>query len=182
MSAGYRYCPQCAGELVARDIGGLARVSCADPACGFVLWDNPVPVVAAVIECIDRDGAVLLARNVAWPERMFALVTGFLERGELPEEAVAREVREEVNLEAVSVRLLGVYPFTRKNEVIIGYHVQARGEIALNEELAEYRLVSPDELKPWPQATGLAVRDWLLARGLPVPEIIPENLFAHAGP
>ena len=85
---------------------------------------------------------------------MCALVTGFLERGELPEEAVAREVREEVNLEAVSVRLLGVYPFVRKNEVIIGYHVQARGEIILNEELAEYRLIAPEHLRPWPQARG----------------------------
>jgi NADH pyrophosphatase NudC (nudix superfamily) len=58
-------------------------------------------VVAAIIECVDRDGAVLLARNHAWPERMFALVTGFLEKGESPEEAVAREVKEEVNLDAV---------------------------------------------------------------------------------
>jgi NAD+ diphosphatase len=182
VSAGYRYCPQCAGELVPRNIGGLMRACCADPACGFVLWDNPVPVVAAVIECIDRDGALLLARNHAWPERMFALVTGFLERGETPEEAVAREVREEVNLEAVAVKLLGAYPFARKNEVIIGYHVQARGEIVLNEELAEYRLVAPASLRPWPQATGLAVRDWMLSRGMAVPEIVEGNLFAHAGP
>jgi NAD+ diphosphatase len=112
---------------------------------------------------------------------MFALVTGFLERGETPEEAVAREVREEVNLEAVAVKLIGAYPFARKNEVIIGYHVQARGEIVLNEELAEYRLVAPGNLRPWPQATGLAVRDWMLARGLTIPEIVEDNLFAHAG-
>lgn len=148
---------------------------------GFVHWDNPLPVVAAVIECIDRDGAVLLARNHAWPEKMFALVTGFLERGEIPEAAVAREVREEVNLETVVVKLLGAYPFARKNEVIIGYHVRARGEIVLNEELAEYRLVAPDRLQPWPQATGLAVRDWMLSRGMTVPEIVEDNLFAHAG-
>ena len=178
----WRYCPRCASPLAWAELAGAQRLACREPACAFVHWDNPLPVVAAVIECVDRDGAVLLARNRAWPEKMFALVTGFLERGETSEEAVAREVREEVNLEAVSVRLLGVYPFMRKNEVIIGYHVQARGEIVLNEELAEYRLVAPDQLRPWPQATGLAVRDWMLARGLPVPEIIPENLFAHAGP
>ena len=181
MSAGYRYCPQCGNPLDWGPVAGAQRQACYAPGCGFVHWDNPLPVVAAVIECVDRDGAVLLARNAAWPERMFALVTGFLERGETPEEAVAREVREEVNLEAVSVKLLGAYPFARKNEVIIGYHVQARGEIILNEELTEYRLIAPEQLRPWPQATGLAVRDWMLARGLTVPEIVPENLFAHAG-
>jgi NAD+ diphosphatase len=40
----------------------------------------------------------------------------------------------------------------------------------LNEELAEYRLIAPEKLRPWPQATGLAVRDWLLGRGIAVPD------------
>jgi NAD+ diphosphatase len=31
----------------------------------------------------------------------------------------------------------------RKNELLLGYHVQARGDIVLNEELAEYRLIAP---------------------------------------
>ncbi|MEN9486188.1 MAG: hypothetical protein RJB37_4068, partial [Pseudomonadota bacterium] len=109
-----------------------------------------------------------------------ALIAGFTEFGETAEQTVHREVMEEVALEAVSVKLLGAYPFARKNEIIIGYHVQARGEIRLNEELAEYRLVRPEQLRPWPQATGLAVRDWMLARGMVVPEIAEGNLFVHA--
>ena len=161
-------------------MAGAERQACYTPSCGFVRWDNPLPVVAAVIECVDRDGAILLARNNAWPEKMFALVTGFLEKGESPEDAVAREVKEEVNLDAVSVSLLGAYPFFRKNEILIGYHVQARGEILLNEALAEYRLLRPEQLRPWPQATGQAVRDWMLLRGLPLPEMVEGNLFAHA--
>lgn len=172
----WRFCPQCGSPLEWGEMAGAERQLCFAPGCGFVRWDNPLPVVAAVIECVDRDGAILLARNHAWPDKMFALVTGFLERGETPEAAVAREVMEEVALEAVSVKLLGAYPFARKNEIIIGYHVQARGEIRLNEELAEYRLVRPEQLRPWPQATGLAVRDWMLARGMVVPEIAESIL------
>ncbi|WP_374502246.1 NUDIX domain-containing protein [Zoogloea sp.] len=178
--ASWRFCPQCGSPLEWGHVAGAERQACYTPACGFVRWDNPLPVVAAVIECVDRDGAILLARNHAWPERMFALVTGFLEKGESPEDAVAREVKEEVNLDAVSVRLLGTYPFLRKNELLIGYHVQARGDIVLNEELAEFRLVAPDRLRPWPQATGQAVRDWMLSRGMVLPEIVEGNLFAHA--
>ena len=166
----WRFCPQCGSPLERGEVEGQSRQLCFNLPCGFVRWDNPLPVVAAIIECVDRDGAVLIARNHAWPEKTFGLVTGFLERDESPEAAVAREVREEVSLKAVAVKLVGVYPFVRKNEVVIAYHVQARGEIVLNEELAEYRLIAPEKLRPWPQATGLAVRDWLLGRGIAVPD------------
>jgi ADP-ribose pyrophosphatase YjhB (NUDIX family) len=130
-----------------------------------VHWDNPVPVVAALIE---HDGRVLLARNRAWPEKMFALVTGFLERDETPRQAVEREVLEETGLATRAAALIGVYEFSRKNEVIIAYHVEAEGEIRLGEELVDYRLIEPARLRPWPLGTGLAMADWMRARGLPV--------------
>ena len=156
MNSGFNFCPRCAGPLATRDLAGLPRRACT--FCDFVHWDNPAPVVAALVE---RDGLIVLARNHAWPEKSFGLITGFLERDETPEQAVAREVKEEINLDADGVRLIGVYPFARKNEVIIAYHVAAKGEIALNEELAEYRLIAPEKLRPWEFGTGLAVADWL---------------------
>lgn len=117
---------------------------------------------------IEYEGRVLLARNAAWPEKMFALVSGFLERDESPQAAVAREVKEETNLETGSAQLIGVYEFARKNELIIAYHVLAQGEIRLSEELVDYRLIEPARLRPWPAGTGLALADWMRARGLAV--------------
>ncbi|MCB1928612.1 MAG: NUDIX domain-containing protein [Rhodocyclaceae bacterium] len=160
----YRFCPCCGSPLEAFPIAGSLRQTCADMRCGWVFWDNPVPIVAAIIQCEDRDGAVLLARNAAWEPGKFALVTGFLERNEDPVHGVAREVREETALVAGEISLVGLYPFERKNELILAYHVRARGEIVLNEELAEYRLIAPEDLKPWDFGTGLAVRDWLSGR------------------
>ena len=160
----YRFCPVCGSPLQEFSIDGVLRQTCSDMRCGWVWWDNPVPVVAAIIECIDRDGAVLLARNRAWQEGKFGLVTGFLERAESPQQAVAREVGEETGLQCEHTRLVGVYPFARKNEVILAFHVAARGEIRLNEELAEYRLIAPERLQPWDFGTGLAVADWLATR------------------
>jgi NADH pyrophosphatase NudC (nudix superfamily) len=167
MPAAYRFCPRCATPLVRQPVAERERDCC--PSCGWVHWDNPAPVVAALIE---YDGKVLLARNRAWPERMFALVTGFLERDESPLQAVAREVAEETALQTRSASLIGVYEFTRKNEVIVAYHVQAEGEIRLGEELVDYRLIEPARLRPWPMGTGLALADWMRARGLPV-EFLP---------
>ena len=156
-----RYCPRCASQLVECGIAGRARLSCPDAACGYVFWDNPLPVLAGLVE---RDGLVVLARNHAWPEKMFGLVTGFMERGETPEEGVAREVQEELGLVTRSANLIGIYPFQRKNEIILAYHVVAEGEIALNEELAEFRQIPPAKLRPWDFGTGLAIRDWLARR------------------
>lgn len=158
------FCLRCGTPLVECEIGGAPRRACPDAACGYVFWDNPLPVVAGLVE---RDGLVVLARNHAWPEKMFGLVTGFMERDETPEEGVAREVREELGLATLSASLIGIYPFQRKNEIILAYHVVAEGEIVLNEELAEFRLIPPEKLRPWDFGTGLAIGDWLRRRGLP---------------
>ncbi|MFA7291340.1 MAG: NUDIX domain-containing protein [Rhodocyclaceae bacterium] len=157
---GAHFCRACGAPLETLPLAGRLRRVCA-AGCGHVEWGNPLPVVAALVE---REGCMVLARNHAWAEGAFGLITGFLEAGESPEAAVAREVKEELNLDVQSVALIGVYPFERNNEVIIAYHVQADGEVVLNEELAEFRLIPPEKLRPWEFGTGLAVRDWLARR------------------
>ncbi|EKZ99162.1 NADH pyrophosphatase I [Cupriavidus sp. HMR-1] len=161
----YRFCPQCGSELEHLPMSGRYRHVCLRDGCGFVHWDNPLPVLAAVVE---YEGKLLLARNAVWPEKMFALVTGFMERDETPELGVARELKEETNLDTVSASLIGVYDFMRKNELIIAYHVQAIGNIRLSEELAEYKLVAPEKMRIWNAGTGFAVADFLERRGMPV--------------
>ncbi len=164
---GFRFCPCCAAALapieMAEDGGPKSRLRCAD--CGFTHWNNPTPVLAAVVECTDRDGQLLLARNVAWPGRRFALITGFMEAGETPEAGVAREVAEETALKVDALQLIGVYDFQRMNQVIIAYHAAARGEVRLSPELAEYKLFALQDVKCWPAGTGYALADWLKSRG-----------------
>jgi NAD+ diphosphatase len=170
MSATFVHCPRCATVLVTRslDDAGTARqrAVCPREGCGFVHYDNPLPVVAAIVERVAGDGAstVVLVRNRGWPEGMFGLVTGFLERGETPEAGVLREVKEELGLDAELVGLVGAYGFEMRNELIVAYHVRAEGEIRLGEELEAHKEVGTARLKPWPFGTGLAVRDWLAKR------------------
>ena len=168
MSPAFNFCPVCATPLASitqmEDGGEKARPRC--PACGFTHWNNPTPVLAAVIEMADRDGQVLLARNAAWPGRMFALITGFMEAGETPEEGIAREVMEETSLRVDALKLIGVYDFQRMNQIIIAYHAVARGEVVLSPELAEHRFYRPEDIKCWRAGTGYAVADWLSARGI----------------
>jgi NADH pyrophosphatase NudC (nudix superfamily) len=163
----FRFCPLCATTLVpielVEDGGPKTRLRCT--ACDFTHWNNPTPVLAAVVECVDRGGQLLLARNATWTHRMFALITGFMEAGETPQEGVTREVGEETGLTVDAVSLIGVYDFQRMNQVIIAYHAQAHGEIVLSPELAEYKLFAPHDVRCWPAGTGYALADWLRARG-----------------
>lgn len=161
------FCLHCGTALVfitiAEDGGPKQRLRC--PACAWTYWNNPTPVLAAIIECTDRNGQVLLARNAAWPGRMFALITGFMEAGETPEEGIAREVMEETSLNVDRLTLVGVHEFKRMNQVIITYHALAHGEVQLSPELAEYKFYPLDQLRCWRAGTGLALAQWLRSRG-----------------
>ena len=165
MNSEFRFCPLCASSLAwlpHRDDGGIKeRLSC--PSCGFVHWNNPTPVLAAIVE---YRGQVLLARNAAWSGRMFALITGFMEAAESPQEGIAREIAEETNLHTTALTLVGVYDFQRMNQVIIAYHAVAEGEVKLSPELAEYKLYEPKDVICWPAGTGYAVGDWLRTQGI----------------
>jgi NADH pyrophosphatase NudC (nudix superfamily) len=167
MSGAYKFCPACATplQLLAADEDGGAKTRLRCPACAWTHWNNPTPVLAAVVECADRDSRILLARNAAWTHKMFALITGFMEAGETPEQGITREVAEETALQADAVKLIGVYDFQRMNQVIIAYHVVARGAVRLSPELAEYKLFAPEAIRCWPAGTGYALADFLRSRG-----------------
>ncbi len=155
------YCPQCASPMGDVLVDNEIRSGCPDRGCGYVHFNNPVPVVAMIVEV---DGGVVLAHNVAWPKAFYSIITGFLEAGEDPLECARRETMEELNLHALETDLVGVYPFAQQNQVIIAYHVKAAGEIRLNHELDDYKIIPVEQLKGWDMGTGLAINDWLAQR------------------
>ncbi len=159
------FCPQCASPLVAGEASGRNRLICSKP-CGYIFYNNPLPVVGAIVE-YDNE-TVVLAQNIGWPADWFGIVTGFLEKGEEPAEAVLREIKEELGLEQVEiVEFLGIYTFYQRNEIIFTYHVRATGEITMDEsELQAIKIVPIPKLRPWPFGTGPAVKEWLAKRGI----------------
>jgi NADH pyrophosphatase NudC (nudix superfamily) len=164
MAHSFKFCPQCATalEFIAQleDGGKKERLRCV--ACGYTHWNNPTPVLAAVIE---YQGKILLAQNAAWPGKMFALITGFMEAGETPQGGIAREIKEETSLQTSELNLIGVYDFQRMNQIIIAYHAMCHGDVILSPELVDYRLFELDQVKCWPAGTGYALADWLRSRG-----------------
>ena len=164
MPSAFKYCPHCAAILALRvekeDGGDKIRLRC--PVCDYTHWNNPTPVLAAVVEFQEH---ILLARNSAWPGRMYALITGFMEAGETPQEGITREIKEETNLDTTSLDLIGVYDFQRMNQIIIAYHANCTGSVRLSPELVDYKLYSHTAVKCWPSSTGYALADWLTSKG-----------------
>ncbi len=103
MRKGRRFCSECAGDIEQLGIDGHIRDYC--PRCETIFYDNPLPVVSALVVNSDRK-ILLVLRDREPKEGMWALPSGFVELGETIEEAVLRELKEETGITGEVVRLL----------------------------------------------------------------------------
>ena len=138
-------------------------MACSSTQCNFVLWENPTPVVAALVQL---DQHFILARNANWPPGQFSILTGYLEKHEAPESAVLREVKEELGLDAEIKQFIGHYPFVAKNQLIIAYWVDGHGPITLDDELAEYKRLGHEVLSRYDFGPFLLTRQIIADCGL----------------
>jgi ADP-ribose pyrophosphatase YjhB (NUDIX family) len=101
----FRYCPRC-GRAV-DGAAGAQPFRCR--ACGLELCFNAAVSAAAFV--VAGDGRVLFIRRAKEPGRgKLAIVGGFVDPGETVEDALTREVREEVGLELTSLTYLASFP------------------------------------------------------------------------
>ena len=119
---------------------------------------------------IERGEEILLARGHRSPPGRYGIVAGFVEAGESLEEAVRREVREEVGLEIADVRYFGSQPWPFPHGVMIGFTARhAGGEVVLQDaELIEAGWFGIDDLPTIPPKLSIARRlidAWAARRG-----------------
>jgi NAD+ diphosphatase len=146
------------------------------------------PRIDPAVICLVHDGGerAVLARQTVWPQRLFSLLAGFVEAGESFEVCVAREVREEIGLEARDVRYLGSQPWPFPRSLMVGFHAVADPdqEFSFNDgEIAEAAWFTRDEVR-----AALAAGDWgspseskfLLPGSVSIARVIIES-WAAAG-
>ena len=124
----HRFCGRC-GEPTVNAPAERAKLC---PKCGLLSFPRLSP---AVIMLVQRGDELLLARNRAFADGFFSVLAGFVEPGESLEEAVAREVHEEVGLDVQDIRYFGSQPWPFPHSLMIGFTAHyAGGEIRLQED------------------------------------------------
>ena len=116
-------------------------------ACGAVVFLNP-KVVAAVIT--EMQGRVVMVRRKTNPGAgKWSLPAGFVDRGEVVEEAASREVREETGLEVEITELVGLYSRPGDTIVLAVYAgTVVGGELKAGEEVQAVDLFDVESLPP----------------------------------
>jgi NAD+ diphosphatase len=139
----HQFCGVC-GAPTAR-ITGERAMKCV---CGHVSYPRIAPAMMVLVK---RGDAILLARSALVPAggRMSALA-GFLEPGESAEDAVHREVREEVGLEVKDLRYFGSQSWPFPGSLMIAFTAEyAGGDIQCDtSEIAEARWFGPGDPLP----------------------------------
>jgi NAD+ diphosphatase len=116
----HRFCGRCGTGTVTTS-EELAK-ECA--RCGMLFYPRLSP---AVIVLIRRGDRVLLARSPGFPPGMYSVLAGFVEPGESIEEAINREVCEEVGVEVENLRYFGSQPWPFPNSLMIGFTADYAG-------------------------------------------------------
>ena len=135
----HRFCARC-GTLTAMAEAGYKRIC---PNCGAEHFPRTDPVV---IMLATHGDACLVGRGKQFPRGMFSALAGFIEPGETIEEAVRRELMEEVGVKTGRVTYYATQPWPFPSSLMIGCFAEAQGrDFKVDEnEIVEARWLERD--------------------------------------
>lgn len=154
-----RFCGRCATPMERAPSERAMRC----PTCGLSCYPRLAP---AVIVLVRRGAEALLAQGNRFRGRMFSTLAGFVEPGETLEQAVHREVFEEVGVRLQAPRYVASQPWPFPHSVMIGFTAEwASGDITPDgDEILDARWWRADDLPPIPPPMSIARRlidDWV---------------------
>jgi len=149
----HRFCGRCGTEMTEEKDEVLRRC----PHCDFFTYPRISP---AVIMSVVKDDRILLGRAPRFPSGMYSVLAGFVEPGETLEQAVAREVREEVNIEITDIRYFASQPWPFPHSLMVGFTARyLSGTIQVdNRELEDADWFSPGDMPRLPSPISISRR------------------------
>jgi NAD+ diphosphatase len=157
----HRYCGVCATPMTA--VAGERCFKC--PACGHVAYPRISPAMMVLVR---RGDTILLARHAASLTNRFSALAGFLEPGESIEDAVHREVFEEVGLRVKNLAYFASQSWPFPHSLMIAFTAEyAGGDIVIDtNEIAEARWFGPGDELPV-VSPGFSIAGTLIAAHMP---------------
>lgn len=129
----FTFCPHCGAKLVRREIGDEGLIPYCEH-CSVPLWDIVTPsiITAVVNEC--REVALIRQDYVNTTNSI--CIAGVMQLGESAEEAVVREVKEEIGQDVEQVRYIRSWPYPSKEMLMLGFQSTVRKkELRLSSEV-----------------------------------------------
>ena len=119
-----------------------------------------------IITLIHRGDEILLGRSKHFPKGMFSTLAGFIEPGESCEEALVREVKEEVGINVKNIKYFSSQNWPFPSQLMIGYFAEYdSGEIILEDEEIEeaywFNLNKLPSIPPEGSISGLLIRSYI---------------------
>jgi NAD+ diphosphatase len=147
--ARHHFCGVCSHPTQSAEAGHVRR--CTNPACGTSHFPRTDPAVIMLVH--DGGDRVILGRQTQWPPGMHSVLAGFVEPGENLEEAVTREVAEEVGIAVTDVRYQSSQPWPFPASIMLGFTARALAtDLQLaDDELETARWYSRAELRASPE-------------------------------
>lgn len=136
------FCGEC-GAVTTVTRAGASRVC---TGCGVELYPRVDPAV--IVAVTDPDDRLLLGRQAVWPRGRVSVFAGFTEAGESLEQAVHREVFEEVGVRLGTPRYFGSQPWPFPRSMMLGFTAPAlHTDLTLDTtEIEEARWFTREEL------------------------------------
>ncbi len=152
-----RYCPRCGEPLEPRAAGH--ELVCANGHTQFPRTDPAVIMVVISGEPGSEDERCLLGRQAVWPEGRYSTLAGFCEPGETLEDAVRREVREEVGVTVGEVEYFGNQPWPLPASLMLGFvaHADTTDVTVDRREIEDARWFTRAEMKALAEAGTLVL-------------------------
>ena len=149
----HQFCGRC-GSATAAHEQDRSRIC---PSCGLESFPRLSP---AVIVLIARGEELLLSRSPHFPDGVYSILAGFVEPGETLEEAVEREIAEEVGLRVKDIRYVASQPWPFPHSLMLGFRAEyAGGELKMDpEELEDAGWYRPPDLPGLPSPASIARR------------------------
>jgi NAD+ diphosphatase len=114
----FTYCPYCGTELVGKEIGDEGIIPYCEK-CSIPLWDMfTTSVIAAVV---NEYREVALLRQSYISTTKYVCVAGIMKIGETAEDAVIREVKEEIGQDVETLEFISSYSYEKKEMLMLGY-------------------------------------------------------------
>lgn len=147
----HRFCSWCGSPLAVAAAGHVLTCS----GCGRQHFPRTDPAVIMLVT--DGEDRALLGRQPRWPEGRFSTLAGFVDPGESLEDAVRREVAEEVGVEVGEVTYLGNQPWPFPASLMVGFFARAlTTDVEVDaDEISEARWLTRDQMRAEAEAGTL---------------------------